>query len=103
FAEDISVRLERVAPLLAVLAAAAPGDPALASLYDEMHTARLRNLGALAGSLARLGTLRRGKQETTGTGWARSSPELYLLLTSVRGWTRARYAAWLEASLEDLL
>jgi len=103
FAQDIALRLERVAPLLAVLAAAAPGDPALASLYKELHTARLQNLRTLTHSLARLGPLRRGEKETTETIWALASPELYLLLTSAQGWTRPRYAAWLEASLDALL
>ena len=103
FAEDISARLERVAPLLAVLAAAAPGDPALASLYRELHAGRLRNLRTLTRSLGRLGPLRRGEKETTETVWALASPELYRLLTSEQGWTRARYAAWLEASLDALL
>jgi AcrR family transcriptional regulator len=103
FAQDISARLERVAPLLAVLAAAAPGDPTLALLNSELHAGRLRNLDALTGSLAQLGPLRHGEEETTETIWALASPELYFLLTSTRGWTRARYAAWLEASLEALL
>lgn len=103
FAEDISVRLERVSPLLAVLAAAAPGDPALASLYRELHAARLRNLRMLTRSVARLGPLRRREQETTDTVWALASPELYELLTSVHGWSRARYAAWLKVSLDALL
>src|SRR5580765_7530721 len=44
FADDISLRLDPVAPLLALLAAAAPGDPALASLYQELHAGRQRNL-----------------------------------------------------------
>jgi AcrR family transcriptional regulator len=103
FADDISLRLERVAPLLALLAAAAPGDPALASLYRELHTGRRRNLRALTRSLTRFGPLQRGERETTETIWALASPELYHLLTSVQGWTRTRYAAWLESSLGELV
>jgi AcrR family transcriptional regulator len=103
FAGDISRRLERVGPLLALLAAAAPGDPALASLYKELHASRQRNLRALTESLTRLGPLQHSEPETTETIWALASPELYLLLTSVQGWTRARYAAWLESSLAALV
>ena len=103
FVEDISLRLERVAPLLALLAAAAPGDPALASLYQELHASRQRNLHTLTRSLTRLGPLQRGERETTETIWALASPELYLLLTSVQGWTRTRYAAWLKNSLGALV
>ena len=103
FAQDVSVRLERVAPVLAVLAGAAPGDPALGSVYKELHAGRLRNLAALTNSLAQLGPLRDGAQETTETIWALASPELYFLLTSVQGWTQAHYAAWLEESLLALV
>ena len=103
FADDISLRLERVAPLLAVLAAAAPGDPALASLYQEVHASRQRNLRTLTRSLRRLGPLQHSERATTETIWALASPELYLLLTTVQGWTRTRYAAWLKDSLGALL
>jgi AcrR family transcriptional regulator len=103
FAGDISARLQRVAPLLAVLAAAAPSNLALAKLYQELHTARLRNLAALADTLAKIEPLRPSKKETTETIWALASPELYQLLTSVQGWTRARYAAWLNTTLTTLL
>ena len=103
FADDISLRLERVAPLLALLAAAAPGDPALASLYQELHAGRQRNLRTLTRSLTRHGPLQRSERETTETIWTLASPELYLLLTSVQGWTRTRYADWLESSLRALV
>jgi AcrR family transcriptional regulator len=103
FADDVSLRLERVAPLLALLAAAAPADPALASLYRELHASRQQNLRTLTRSLARLGPLQHAEPETTETIWALASPELYLLLTSVQGWTPTRYAAWLESSLAALV
>src|SRR4051812_11427770 len=85
FARDVTARLERVGPLLAVLAAAAPGDPKLAALYARIHEDRLRNLTALGGDAE--------------TVWALARPELYVLLTSVRGWTPERYAAWLGDAL----
>src|SRR4051794_2747773 len=47
FAADVTQRLQRVGPLLAVLAAAAASEPALAALYRELHDARLRNLATL--------------------------------------------------------
>ena len=103
FAQDIALRLERVAPLLAVLVAAASGEQALASLYTELHAGRMRNLDALTRALQHHGPLQRGDKETTETIWALTSPELYQLLTAVQGWTRAHYTAWLETSLNNLL
>jgi hypothetical protein len=39
----------------------------------------------------------------TETVWALVSPELHQLLTGIGGWSRRRYVAWLQASLEALL
>ena len=89
FAHDVTARLQRVGPLLGVLAAAAAGEPKLAALYTRIHEDRLRNL-------ATLGAL------DPETIWALASPELYTLLTTVRGWTPERYADWLGETLAAL-
>ena len=86
-----------------MLAAAALGEQALSSLYTELHAGRLRNLRALTRALQRHGPLQHGEEETTETIWALTSSELYQLLTTAQGWTRARYTVWLETSLNDLL
>ena len=85
FAHDVTQRLQRVGPLLAVLAAAAQAEPQLAALYARIHEDRLRNLTTLGGDAE--------------TIWALASPELYVLLTTVRGWTPERYAEWLAETL----
>ena len=103
FADDISRRLSRTAPLLAVVGAAAPGEPALAELARRLHKARLANLRTVAGLLERHGPLRLEAEEASETIWALASPELYLLLSEQRGWSRTRYAEWLADSLAALL
>jgi AcrR family transcriptional regulator len=103
FAEDITRRLERVGPLLRVLANAAASEPALAELYRGLHEARLRNLRTLPVALARNGPLRVDDETAAETIWALASPDLHGLLTEVRGWSRARYAAWLADSLAAIL
>ena len=102
-AEDISERLERVGPLVVVLAAAAPSEPALAELRRRIDDARLRNLRTIPRELARNGPLRIGEEAAAETIWALASPELYALLTGSRGWTRERYATWLADALGALL
>lgn len=103
FANDIVLRLERAAPLLAVVAEAARSEPELAVLLERMHGGRLENLHGLVKALARNGALLVSKPEAAETIWALTSPELHQALTGVRGWTRKRYASWLAGSLARLL
>jgi TetR/AcrR family transcriptional regulator, regulator of autoinduction and epiphytic fitness len=103
FAADITPRLERGAPLVAVLAAAAQSDPELAELLTRLHADRRRNLRVLVDALAAGGALRLPVDDALDTVWALTSPELQQLLVRERGWTRQRYEEWLVASLAGLL
>jgi AcrR family transcriptional regulator len=103
FAADLTGRLERAAPLVAVVAAAAAGEPELAALLERLHAERLRNLRTLVDALAARGPLRSRRGAATETVWALTSPELHQLLVRVRGWSGRRYASWLVDSLAELL
>jgi AcrR family transcriptional regulator len=103
FAEDIALRVERVGPLLEVLAMAARSDAELAELLGKIHAARLANLRHFVDALAANGPLRVSADAALDDVWALASPELHRLLTLTRGWTRERYCAWLAASLAALL
>lgn len=103
FAADISLRLERAAPLAAVVAGAARADPELAELYERLHATRLQNLATLVDAVAANGPLRLPREQALETVWALTSPELHQLLFRVRGWTRDRYTDWLADSLSTLL
>ena len=96
-------RLERVGPLLVVLAHAAASEPALAELYRRVHETRLQNLRNIAVALAHRDALRVGEEEAAETVWALASPELHTLLTRLRGWSRERYIAWLAETLAGAL
>jgi AcrR family transcriptional regulator len=103
FAADIARRVERAAPLVALVRQAARGEPELAELLDRLHAHRLRNLRVLVDALAANGPLRLSRDSAAETVWALTSPELHELLAQQRGWTRRRYANWLARSLEVLL
>jgi AcrR family transcriptional regulator len=103
FAADIVRRLERAAPLVAVVAGAARAEPDLAELLATLHGTRRRNLATLVDALAANGPLRLEREQALDTVWALTSPELYQLLVRVRGWSRRRYTAWLSDSLAALL
>ena len=103
FAADIVPRLERAAPLVAVVAGASRSDPELGELLTTLHEDRLRNLRTLTRSLAANGPLRLSGEEAAETVWALTSPELHQLLVRLRGWSRRRYRDWLAESLAELL
>jgi hypothetical protein len=103
FAADIVARLERAAPLVAVVAAAARSEPELDELLARLHGDRRRNLGVLVDALARNGRLRLPREKALDAVWALTSPELHQLLVRVGGWGRRRYRDWLADSLASLL
>jgi AcrR family transcriptional regulator len=103
FALDISERLARTGPLLGAVAGAAPAEPELAALLARIHEGRLQNLRSVPVLLARNGPLRVDPEAAAETIWALASPDLYLLLTGTRGWSRERYATWLADTLEAVL
>jgi hypothetical protein len=103
FAADIVLRLERAAPLVAIVAGASRSEPELGELLARLHADRLENLGVFVDALARSGPLRLGRDEAAETVWALTSPELHQLLVRVRGWTRRRYCEWLAHSIGSLL
>ena len=103
FAADIVLRLERAAPVVAIVAGASRSEPELAELLARLHADRLRNLRVLVHAVAGNGPLRLGEDAAVETVWALTSPELHQLLSRVRGWTRRRYRDWLADSLAQLL
>jgi AcrR family transcriptional regulator len=103
FAADIVLRLERAAPLVAVVAGASSSEPELAELLARLHANRLSNLRVLVDAVAANGPLRLPADAAVETVWALTSPELHQLLSRVRGWTRQRYCDWLAESLTALL
>jgi AcrR family transcriptional regulator len=103
FVSDIVPRLERAAPLAAVVAGASQSDAELDELLRTLHNDRLKNLRTLTHALAANGALRLDEQEAVETVWALTSPELHQLLRRLRGWSQRRYRSWLADSLTELL
>lgn len=105
FAEGISDILERVAPMFALMRAAAKTEPELGATLAERLEARYQNLQAFVQNLMAHTALRDGVDEAaaTTTVWAITSPDMYLLLTADKGWTKAHFANWVADSLVRLL
>jgi AcrR family transcriptional regulator len=95
----------RVAPISAVLDAAADGDPEAAELLAGEAQARMSGARAFAGYLASLGALAAGVSERQAADlcWAIMDGHLYRLLVTQRGWTPDAFAQWLSDSLAATL
>ncbi|MDP3958776.1 MAG: helix-turn-helix domain-containing protein, partial [Pseudorhodobacter sp.] len=85
FAKDIAEVLGRVAPLMAVVRAAAESEPALKELYIGLHQGRTRNLAMLIDALLRHGPLRTDRDTAIASLDRLASPELFLVVTKVEG------------------
>ncbi len=105
FAADLCGVLARVAPVMAVVRAAAESDDEMRDLYLELHASRRRNLSHFVATLAGIGGLREGLDEATATNhvWSLASPELFILWTSVDGAGPETYRDWLALALKRLL
>jgi AcrR family transcriptional regulator len=104
-APAITEMYRRLAPLWAVLLEAAPGDPELQSLIDELNQRRTGHMRLMAEHLA-AGGLRPGLsiEMATDVLWATNSAEFFLLLVRGRGWDPDLFQHWLaEAWIELLL
>ena len=103
YAAAIRVIAPRMAPLLAMLQQAAPAEPALATLWQEIAERRHANMRRFAADLSASAALRVGVDEAADIIWATNAPELYQLLTVQRGWTPDRYEHFLADTWQRLL
>jgi AcrR family transcriptional regulator len=103
FASDIAEILRSVAPLMAVVRAAAESQPELKELYVGLHRGRTRNLAMFVDSMLRHGPLRTDRDTAIASIDRLSSPELFLVVTNVEELSPAQYATWLARTLKALL
>jgi AcrR family transcriptional regulator len=96
--------MERLAPLLTVIAAGAnAGEPELVELAATMNRERLFGTGMMADRLDELGALRPGLsvEEARDVIWTLNSLEVWDLLVTKRGWTPRAYADWVGRAMAD--
>jgi AcrR family transcriptional regulator len=103
YASAIRAIAARMAPLLAMLQQAAPAEPALAALLQEISSRRHANMRRFAADLATAATLRVSTDEAADIVWATNAHELYQLLVGQRGWTPEHYEHFLADLWRRLL
>ena len=105
FAQAISGILARVAPIIKITRIAAKTEPEIAELLENILEQRFQNFASVIKHLNSLGSLREGMNESQATEsiWVITSPEVYRLLLTDRGWTKLRYVDWLSDTLVRIL
>ena len=95
----IADALDRIGPLWTVLRDAAGVDARAAA---TMHATVERRAAAFPAAVGLLPAqrLRTSPSESVDTLWALSSPEMYLMLRTVRGWSPRRHRDWLIRTLQ---
>ncbi|MBV9355929.1 MAG: TetR family transcriptional regulator [Chloroflexi bacterium] len=97
--------LQRSAGLVAAALEAAPGDAALRGLADRLVAQRLQTAGWIVDRLVERAPLRAGltRGAAIDSLWILLEPVVYLRLTRDRGWSPARFEAWLIDSVARLV
>ncbi|RKS08892.1 TetR family transcriptional regulator [Nocardiopsis sp. Huas11] len=97
--------LERVAPVMPLIAAASATDPEIAAQWPEGEEPRYTVQHAAARALAAKPDLRPGVSATTAADllFGLLSPQLYLLFVRDRGWSPQRWEDWALATLRAQL
>jgi AcrR family transcriptional regulator len=105
FVPDITERIERVQTVYGVVAEAASSDPEAAALHKAMLDQRYANLHKFVGWIEANGPLRDEltRDEATASVWTITSTEVFRLLRTERGWSKARYRRWMTDTLTRLL
>lgn len=105
FSKGITDILAWAAQLFEVMRSAAMTEKEIADLLKNLLRERLENMTTFATHLASNGGLHEGMDISMAGEmvWTITSPEVFLLLTRDRNYSKERYATWLEATLTRLL
>jgi AcrR family transcriptional regulator len=87
----------RMAPLLLAVRDASSTEPEAEEVWHEISERRAANMRLLIGDIRDAGGLRAGLSvnEAADVMWALNSSEMYILLTTERGWSPRRFERWL--------
>jgi AcrR family transcriptional regulator len=98
YARAVTAIQDRLAPIFLSLSQAAVSDPDCAALWVEIGERRARNMRDFIADVRAAGGMREDltDDEAADIVWSMNGTEYYVLLVHRRGWTNARFAAWLE-------
>lgn len=106
FATGITDQLERVRPMDDILRSAAAVDAVAADLRADLQLRQRReSMRTVVAWIAARGPLRDGlsQEDAAAVVWTLTSSEVHLMLRDTWGWSRGRYAQWLQNTLTATL
>lgn len=101
FAQVVAANLDQVAVVSEIMADAAKTEPDFDRILQKLNKQRLEHMSLAVQQVAANGPFRENVDEVYArdTVWTFTSPEVFLLLTQGRGWSKEKYAAWLADML----
>lgn len=95
----------RLAPIYEAVRGAASADPDVREVWETIGAERRIGADNLMGLLLSRGSLRAGLDAQSGADlmWVLNDPGLYHLLVNRRGWSPARFEAWLSQTMQEQL
>lgn len=105
FAQVVASNLEQVAVISEIMKDAARIEPDFDRILQKLNRQRLEHMTLAVQQIAANGSFRDNMDEeyARNTVWTLTSPEVFLLLTRDRGWSKEKYAQWLADTLTRAL
>jgi AcrR family transcriptional regulator len=105
FAQVVATNLDQFAVVSQIMADAAKTDPDLQRILQKLKKQRLEHMTLAVEQVAANGPFREKINEGYARDivWTLTSPEVFLLLTQERGWSKEKYAQWLADMLIRVL
>jgi len=105
FAQVVAANLDQVAVVSEIMADAAKTEPDFDRILQKLNKQRLEHMTLAVQQVAANGPFRKkvDKAYARDTVWTLTSPEVFLLLTQGRGWSKEKYAGWLADMLTRAL
>ncbi|HLO13375.1 MAG TPA: TetR family transcriptional regulator, partial [Anaerolineales bacterium] len=105
FAQVVANNLDQVAEVAQIMVDAAKVEPDLDRILQKLNKQRLEHMTLAVQQVAANGAFRENMDEVYArdTVWTLTSPEVFLLLTRDRDWSKEKYAAWLADTLIKVL
>ena len=105
FAQVVANNLDQVAEVSEIIVEAAKTEPDLDRILQKLNPQRLEHMFFAVRQIAANGPFRENMDEGYARDivWTLTSPDVFLLLTRDRGWSKEKYAQWLADMLTRAL
>jgi AcrR family transcriptional regulator len=105
FAQVVAANLDQAAVVSEIMSDAAKTEPDFNRILQKLNKQRLEHMTLAVEQFAANGSFREEMDEVHArdTVWTLTSPEVFLLLTQGRGWSKEKYAQWLTDMLTRAL